>query len=523
MAVPYHVLKVCGEVVFAARGSTIYSFNSSLECISAWKCDVKPKAVTGGWGAEPSPAAEGPPAKRRRVAADQAPAVEEGQAAPESETPEKGNRRKKGSNFVQKSKPSDRPFVQGLYNTSDGCHLVAITGSDKTIWVFEHDGAGHLTQLSQRMMPKRPCSLAITSDNKTILSADKFGDVFALPLIFSEDPSDLKDVTNSPSSAAATPNTNSRSSTPTTTSKKPFQPQANEFTIHTKRNLKALENQKLSLTLKNTGKLADANFEHTLLLGHVSMLTAVLVAARGPRQYIITADRDEHIRVSRGSMSQAHIIEGFCLGHDDFVSTMSIPAGRPEILVSGGGDDDLFVWDWAAGKLLSRTNILERVQKLVPETSRIAVRHLFTCRPQEAADGPTWVFAICERVPALFCYELKEGSLHHVQTIPTPGNPLDIDYLKPVASVSAPRILLAVDPDISGDGTGRGGPSLLVLSWEPASASGGWHLASGGSQGPSGDEEKKGEQEGEDEISNQELQRILYTTETLRKTIMDDE
>jgi tRNA (guanine-N(7)-)-methyltransferase subunit TRM82 len=30
---------------------------------------------------------------------------------------------------------------------------VAITGSDKTIWVFEHDGAGNLKQLSQRHVP----------------------------------------------------------------------------------------------------------------------------------------------------------------------------------------------------------------------------------------------------------------------------------------------------------------------------------------------------------------------------------
>lgn len=45
---------------------------------------------------------------------------------------------------------SDIPMVQCLCVTADGKHVVAATGSDKTIWVFEHDGNGQLTLLSQR-------------------------------------------------------------------------------------------------------------------------------------------------------------------------------------------------------------------------------------------------------------------------------------------------------------------------------------------------------------------------------------
>lgn len=44
----------------------------------------------------------------------------------------------------------DIPMVQCLSVTMDGKHVVAATGSDKTIWVFEHDGSGRLTLLSQR-------------------------------------------------------------------------------------------------------------------------------------------------------------------------------------------------------------------------------------------------------------------------------------------------------------------------------------------------------------------------------------
>jgi hypothetical protein len=44
----------------------------------------------------------------------------------------------------------DIPMVQCMSVTVDGKHVVAVTGSDKTIWVFEHDGNGLLTLISQR-------------------------------------------------------------------------------------------------------------------------------------------------------------------------------------------------------------------------------------------------------------------------------------------------------------------------------------------------------------------------------------
>lgn len=49
----------------------------------------------------------------------------------------------------------------------------------------------------------------------------------------------------------------------------------------------------------------------TLVLGHTSLLTSFLLTPDG--KYIITADRDEHIRVSW--YPQGFCIESFCLGH----------------------------------------------------------------------------------------------------------------------------------------------------------------------------------------------------------------
>lgn len=113
------------------------------------------------------------------------------------------------------------------------------------------------------------------------------------------------------------------------------------------------------------------------------------------REYIITADRDEHIRVSRG-IPQAHVIEGYCLGHEEFVSRLCVaPGGREDILISGGGDDYLLVWDWPRCRLLGKAGVLEHVRGVEgqEEANKVAVTRVFACR---WADGVS-VFVIVER------------------------------------------------------------------------------------------------------------------------------
>ncbi len=53
----------------------------------------------------------------------------------------------------------------------------------------------------------------------------------------------------------------------------------------------------------------------TLILGHTSLLTTFLLSP--DEKYIITADRDEHIRVSW--YPQGYCIETFCLGSTKLV------------------------------------------------------------------------------------------------------------------------------------------------------------------------------------------------------------
>ena len=143
-------------------------------------------------------------------------------------------------------------------------------------------------------MPKRLCSIALSPDEQTIIAADKFGDVYSLPLTATDD-------FVAPNSNL--PNTNGS-----------LKPAASERTVHTKGNLEALRQQQKQ---KNENDRKEGpQFEYKLLLGHVSLLTDVAIAtdqaSSKQHQYIITSDRDEHVRVSR--YPQAHIIHTYCLG-----------------------------------------------------------------------------------------------------------------------------------------------------------------------------------------------------------------
>lgn len=292
-------------------------------------------------------------------------------------------------------------------------------------------------------MPKRPCSVVISPDNQDILSADKFGDVYSLPLI--QSPDWKPNASSSATAAAAAPSPATEETAVTTTiatttttddQDQPFKPQATELTVHTKRNRQALVDQQISRTnpkaQRGTPRRVEAEpFERYLLLGHVSLLTAVALGfdyddddddeennhnhshnhpandtdtttttmtkkntPRKRRPYILTADRDEHIRVSRGTRDQVHVIEHFCLGHDEFVNRLCIPSfGHPSspspsspsfdgdgsLLVSAGGDPDLFVWRWRRGQLLCKTPLLDVVRKTTEEevaSNKVAVTGL---------------------------------------------------------------------------------------------------------------------------------------------------
>lgn len=206
-------------------------------------------------------------------------------------------------------------------------------------------------------MPKRPCAVVLTPDDSTILCADKFGDVYSLPLVGQGyEPEAVNGI-----DANGTNGTSDRKQ-----KLKPFTPSATSLTVHTKRNRDALrQQQKLD---KPKAEKKALEFEHKLLLGHVSLLTDIAcvllpLPSHKSRNYILTSDRDEHIRVSRG-IPQAHVIEGYCLGHTEFITKLCVPPVYPHLLISGGGDDYVILWDWPAGRMLQRLDLKSLVATL---------------------------------------------------------------------------------------------------------------------------------------------------------------
>lgn len=424
MKIPYNCVHRCADTLFAARGGKIHTFDlSTHRHLGTWKHpELDTFLAGGGVQVEPEEADDSvmvdeaePPAKRQKVTEDAQDEKEDEQDKPEAKSEDKSQekteektagRRKKGKD-QRKPKPlpvPDRPVIIQMATSPDGSHLVAVSGNDKAIWVLANNN-GHLTQLSKRcgvalipshycsntdfltrIMPKRPSSIVVTPA-LDILVADKFGDVYAIPLIKSDAPY------VPPAKPAA--------------AKQPFsKPAATVLTVHSKGNRAALAAQQRAMTNTSSGggssggssaRAEGPDFAHTLLLGHVSMLTGLLVAQdEQKRNYILTADRDEHIRVSRYAEGQTHVIHGYCLGHKEFVGAMALVEGRTGMLVSGGGDEELFVWNWITGALLSRTNIMTPIKEVAPNVEKVAVSKVLTFHMTTETDRQAHVIIVCE-------------------------------------------------------------------------------------------------------------------------------
>ncbi|KAJ7140244.1 WD40 repeat-like protein [Mycena crocata] len=192
-------------------------------------------------------------------------------------------------------------------------HLVT-SGDDKELKLWRIDG---LKLLNQRELPKKPTGLAFTQDGQTILASDKFGDIFSYSL--------HADVSGT----------------------------IRGYDLNPPDDKKAPDDKKKALASH------DNPSGGRLILGHASFLTAFILSP--DEKFIITADRDEHIRVSW--YPQGYTIETYCLGHQKFVSAINMPS--PSELISGGGDPMLKIWDWMTGKIKREILVLPSVEPFI--------------------------------------------------------------------------------------------------------------------------------------------------------------
>ncbi|KAF8159551.1 WD40-repeat-containing domain protein [Crassisporium funariophilum] len=200
---------------------------------------------------------------------------------------------------------------------------VVVVGEDKMLKVWEVDG---LRLVSERELPKKATAVAFTGDGGTILVSDKFGDIFSYPFDY------------------------------------------------------------VPLTVKQK---RDALSSHEnpsggqLILGHASPLNAFLLTS--DEKYIITADRDEHIRVSW--YPKGYNIEMYCLGHLKFVSAIHIPKSDTATLISGGGDPMLKIWNWMTGEVKHEISVADAVEPFM--AVRAVKRKWYACEDdgEEGAEG----------------------------------------------------------------------------------------------------------------------------------------
>ncbi|KAM3530702.1 hypothetical protein MY4038_004796 [Beauveria bassiana] len=508
MKIPYNCLHARGGILFGACGGKIHTFSLADGAhVATWKHpELETCTATGSEApttveneaervgdSDMVDEAEQPPSKRQKVAEDDAPKNMD-------DEDEASGKRTRGKEH-RKPKPipvPDRPVIIQLTTTAGGSHLVAVSAHDKAVWVFAHNGSGQLTQLSKRVMPKRPSSIAVSHDDQIIV-ADKFGDVYAIPLIKSSEAYTPPEQQTPASSVAKKPRT---------------KPAATVLTVHSKGNRAALAAQQREIENPTNGPSSGAkaaaspDFAHTLLLGHVSMLTALVLGedAQG-RRYIITGDRDEHIRVSR-YMPQAHVIHGYCLGHGEFVGAMAIPSERRELLVSGGGDEDLLVWDWVNGALLSRTSILTPAQQVSPQAAKVAVSRLIALDYPSESGTQTHVVAICEGISAIFTWQLlADNTLTKPSIIQLPGNPLDI-----TTSTTSSTASLAVALHVpEGSETAAQSLHLIQLMTDDHGRLAVDTIA------PVRDDPPQEIKEQEQDVTEAEVHTLFYTVEHLRK------
>ncbi|CAJ1078629.1 tRNA (guanine-N(7)-)-methyltransferase non-catalytic subunit WDR4 [Xyrichtys novacula] len=164
--------------------------------------------------------------------------------------------------------------------------------------------------------------------------------------------------------------------------------------------------------------------EGELKMGHLSMLLAVTLSP--DNKFIITADRDEKIRVSH--LRAPYNIQAFCLGHQQFVSSLLIPAAHPHWLLSGSGDGTLKLWEFESGRKLQSYDLKDLEE--TPPSDADKQNNPTVCRIISSPDA-RHVAVLCDRVSTIQFFTLrKEGEekIIPLSRLSLPHCPVDMTF-----------------------------------------------------------------------------------------------
>ena len=172
--------------------------------------------------------------------------------------------------------------------------------------------------------------------------------------------------------------------------------------------------------------------ERKPLLGQVSMLTDILFKSNNHngKNYIIITDRDEHIEIA--NYPQTYVIDNWLFGHKEFISSIISPNWKSEWLLSAGGDDCIFLWNWETGKLLSTYDYSNDIKPYLNDSHLAEARFqnednsvIEYCVAKLASlNNLSYVAFYVEATKLLFILEVNtnDGSLSLKQILELPAN-----------------------------------------------------------------------------------------------------
>lgn len=251
-------------------------------------------------------------------------------------------------------------YIRSLTLTRDEKFIIGTTDSDKAAVIFKIDYTNEncLELVKRQVFPKRPCAVSTSTDDTELIVADKFGDVYSVP-INGEAPADEKSLVP--------------------------------------------------------------------ILGHVSMLSDVLVAEHDNKQYVLTGDRDEHIKITH--FPKSYVVKHWLFGHREFVSCLQLCDFNKDILVSGGGDDYLLLWDWFKAEKIAQIELREFIQPFLNDSHYPPERFRNEGSPMEISitkvqtlthNGAHLLAILCENTNCILTFEVKDDfSVSHKQTLAT--------------------------------------------------------------------------------------------------------
>ena len=156
------------------------------------------------------------------------------------------------------------------------------------------------------------------------------------------------------------------------------------------------------------------------VLGHVLLLNLVVMAEHDGKKYIITGDRDEHVRVLH--YPQLFVIKHWLFGHSEFVAALHIPQLDPELLFSAGGDDYVCVWKWYDNELVTKIDVALQIKPYLGEAHLPAERfrtpelvpEMVVTRLQLYQQQ---LFVLVEQTPVVLVYNFDGSFSHKIEAL----------------------------------------------------------------------------------------------------------